>query len=177
MKKFLIGLVLMLTVVGCESNMDNTPTKKVEAFLNDYQMLSDGVLDDLDTSIDDVDNLTNDQRDKYFDIIKSGYQKMNYTIKDETIDGDYATVTTQIEVVNHAKVLEESNSYLEDNKEEFLVDDIYDESLFMDYKLEQLKNNKEMIEYTIEFTLTKVDGEWTLDDITDEIRSKINGRY
>ena len=177
MKKILISIALMLTLVGCESNMDNTPTKKVESFLNDYQMLNDGVLDDLEISIDEIDNLNTEQRDKYIDIIKSSYQKMNYTIKDETIDGEYATVTAQVEVVNHAKVLEETNNYLEDNKNEFIVDDIYDESLFMDYKLEQLKNNTEMIEYTIEFTLTKVDGEWILDDITDEIRSKINGRY
>lgn len=177
MKKILIALVLTLTLVGCESSMDNTPTKKVEAFLNNYQMLNEDVLDDLETSINDMDNLNDNQREKYVDIIKSSYQKMNYTIKDETIDGEFATVTAQIEVVNHAKALDESNNYLEDNKDEFIVDDIYDETLFMDYKLEKLKNNNEMIEYTIDFTLTKVDGEWVLDDITEEIRSKINGRY
>ena len=177
MRKFLLGLVLMLTVVGCESNMDNTPTKKVEAFLNNYQMLDESVLDDLDSSIENIDNLNDEQREKYEDIIKSSYQKLNYVIKDETIDGDYATVTVQVEVINHAKVLDETNSYLEDNKDDFLVDGIYDESLFMDYKLNQLKDNKEMIEYTMDFTLTKVDGEWMLDEITDEIRNKINGRY
>ena len=34
----LLGLILLLTVVGCESSMDNTPTKKVEAFFTQYRL-------------------------------------------------------------------------------------------------------------------------------------------
>lgn len=177
MKRFIIGLLVLLSVTGCETNMDNTPTKKVEAFLNKYQMLDDDIMDDLNTSINGLENLNEQQRNDYVDIMKSGYQKMTYTIKDEAIDGNEATVIAQIKVVNYAKVLDETDSYLEENEDQFMTDGEYDESLFMDYKISQLKDNTEMIEYTVDFTLTKEDDEWVLDDITDEIRDKINGRY
>ena len=37
--------------------------------------------------------------------------------------------------------------------------------------------SKDKITYTITFTLTKEDDEWTLDDITDIDRQKIHGIY
>lgn len=177
MKKFLISLLVLFSLVGCESNMDNTPTKKVEALLNNYQMLDEEVIDDLDTSMDGMENLTSNQIEAYKDVIKSGYQKMTYTIKEETIDGDNATVLAQIRVLNHSKVINDANTYLDENRDEFMTNDEYDDSLFMDYKLSKLKENNEMVDYTIEFTLTKENNEWTIDELTEEIRSKINGRY
>lgn len=177
MKKILISLVFLFLMVGCESNIDNTPTKKVEAFLNSYQMLDEEVIDDLEVSFDGMYDLNEEQKSDYMDVIKSGYQKMNYTIKEESIDGDAAIVTAQIEVLNHLKVLNEADNYLEENEDEFMTDDEFDNSLFMDYKIERLKENNETIEYTIDFTLTKINDKWVLDDITDEIRNKINGKY
>lgn len=179
MKKIILMFLVVLGVTGCSlaKDMDNTPTKKVEAFLNKYQTLHKDVLDDLDTLVNKQAVFTSEQKKEYKDIIKSNYQKMTYVIKDEKVDGNEATVNVQIEVADYTKIVSASNEYLKNHPEEFLTDKKYNESLFIDYKLSKLKEAKDKIKYTMDFTLTKVDDEWMLDSITDEITDKINGLY
>ena len=181
MKKIVIILLLVsaLFFTGCSltENMDNTPTKKVEALLNKYQMLDIDVLNDLDNVVDKQIDFSNKQRDEYKDIIKRNYQKLTYTIKDELVDGDTAEVETEIEVIDHTKIVSEANAYLRDNPNEFLTDNKYDNNLFIDYKLKKLKETKEKVKYTLVFKLTKVEDEWKIDSLTEEMRDKINGIY
>lgn len=179
MKRIILILLVVIGLTGCSfaKNMDNTPTKKVEAFLNKYQTLDEDVLVDLDTLVRKQSTFTDEQKKDYKDIIKSNYQKMTYVIKDAKEDGNDATVTVEIEVVDYTRIASDSNEYLKDHPEEFLTDKKYDESLFIDYKLSKLKDAKDKIKYTMDFTLTKVDDEWMLDSITDEITDKINGSY
>ena len=68
-------------------------------------------------------------------------------------------------------------NYLKEFPEEFEENGEYSESKYNDYRLEQLKNAKEKVKYTVDFTLTKVDGQWIVDDLSNEIRDKINGIY
>ena len=179
MKKILISLALILCLTGCDigNTLDNTPTKRVETFLNKYQTLDDEVLDSLDYVISEEILFNGEQRDKYRDIIKTNYQKMMYKIKDEEIDGDSAIVTAEIEVIDYSKIMSEAESYRMENPEEFMTDSEYDESKFIDYRLEELKNAKEKVKYTIELSLTKVNDEWILDDLTKENEAKLNGVY
>lgn len=179
MKKILMSLALLLCLAGCDvgKTLDNTPTKRVETFLNKYQTLDDEVLDSLDYVIAEETLFNSEQRDKYRDIIKTNYQKMMYKIKDEEIDGDNAIVTAEIEVIDYSKIMSEAESYRMENPEEFMTDDEHDESKFVDYRLEQLKNAKEKVKYTIELTLTKINEEWILDDLTKENEAKLNGVY
>jgi len=179
MKKILMSLALILCLTGCDigKTLDNTPTKRVETFLNKYQTLDDEVLDSLDYVISEEALFNGEQRDKYRDIIKTNYQKMMYKIKDEEIDGDNAIVTAEIEVIDYSKIMSEAEIYRTENPEEFMTDDEYDESKFVDYRLEQLKNAKEKVKYTIELSLTKVNDEWMLDDLTKENEAKLNGVY
>lgn len=179
MKKIIIVALMLIGLTGCSltKDMDNTPTKKVEAFLNNYQTLNEDVLTDLDDVVEKEISFSSDQKKKYKDIIKSNYQKMTYVIKDEEVNGDTATVKTEIEVIDYTKIVSNSNQYLKDHPEEFLTDKKYDDSLFVDYKLKQLKEAKEKVKYTIDFTLTKDKDEWMLDSISDDVRDKINGIY
>ena len=179
MKKILACFALLILLTGCEmiDKLDNTPTKKVEAFLNKYQTLDEDVLDSLDFVVAEENSFNTEQRDKYRDIIKTNYQKMSYKIKEEEIDGDTAVVTAQIEVIDYSKVLSEAESYRMENESEFMTDDEYDESKFIDYSLDRLKEAKEKVKYTIDLTLTKVDDTWILDDLTKENEAKLNGVY
>ena len=52
-----------------------------------------------------------------------------------------------------------------------------DASLYNDYRLNKLKEAKDKVEYTIDLTLSKVDGKWYMDDIDSTTESKINGTY
>ena len=58
-----------------------------------------------------------------------------------------------------------------------MTDDVYDESLFINYRLDRLEEAKEKVKYTIDLTLTKVDEEWVLDDLTNDAEAKLNGVY
>ena len=181
MKKifYLLFSLVLVTGCGCESGkLLNTPTKKVEMYLANYQTLDDDVLKQLDNVIEHAGNFTDTQKDTYRDIMKKHYQNLTYDIKDEKIDGDNAIVTTEIEVKDYSKVIEEANDYKDKHPDELKGEDgSYDESLFMDYRLEQLKKVKDKVKYTIDFTLTKVDDEWKLDPLTTEQEDKIHGLY
>ncbi len=179
MKKIaaLVATILLMTGCSITKDLDNTPTKKVEALLNNFQTLDSSVLSDLDKVVDLETSFTDKQKETYKDIIKTNYQKLTYTIKNAVEDGDEAVVTAEIQVIDYTKVLNEADTYLEEHPTEFEADGKYDEDKYLDYRLEQLKTAKDKVTYTLDFTLTKVDEEWTVDNLTNEIRDKINGTY
>ena len=179
MKKIIALLILSILMCGCSmtKDLDNTPTKKVEALLNRYQTLDNSVLEDLNNIVNGDLTFDEVQKETYKDIIKSNYQKMTYEIKDTEEDGEEAIVTAEIEVINYTTILTDIKNYLKEFPEEFEENGEYSESKYNDYRLEQLKNAKEKVKYTVDFTLTKVDGEWIVDDLSNEIRDKINGIY
>lgn len=180
MKKIMsiLGIVLLMTGCSAIENMDNTPTKKVEAYLNSYQMLDDNVLNDIDNVLDEEYIFNNEQRNRYREIVKNSYQELSYEIKDEKIDGDNATVTTEIEVIDQTAAINDADAYLKDNKDEFNdTEGNYDINLFTDYRLGLLENNKQKVKYTINFNLTKKNDEWVLNSLSKNDLSKINGTY
>ena len=56
-------------------------------------------------------------RDDFYDVYL--FSAFTYEIKNETIDGDLATVETEIEVYNYKKIIDEANTYLTNNQSEF----------------------------------------------------------
>ena len=179
MKKVLGILGLALVMTGCSlGDMDNTPTKQVEAYLNNYQTLNSNVLTEIDALVDEENMLDEDQQTTYRDIMKKHYQDLTYTIKEETVNGDKATVEAEIEVNDYTKALSEAETYRTTNETEFFNDEgIFDETLFNAYKLDLLKNNDERVKYTIYFSLTKTDDQWILNDLTETEQEKILGIY
>ena len=214
MKKILILLSCIMVVIllsGC--SMDNTPTKKVENFLDNYTSHSDKVLNQLKEMIDSDSLMDDNQRNTYSEIMKRQYKDMTYEIKDETINGDNATVTAEIEVYDYYKTNKDAEEYYNNNPNEFsnnkdqdvvdkakdVVEDAVEgvkdaveganndnntttnsndsDSKFIQYRLDQLTNTKERVKYTVDFTLTKVDNKWKLNDIDDATRQKIHGLY
>ena len=47
----------------------------------------------------------------------------------------------------------------------------------MDYRLEKLKDASDTVTYTVNFHLTKKDGTWEMDPLSDEQEQKIHGMY
>lgn len=212
MKKFILYFSCIMAVIllsGC--SMDNTPTKKVENFLDSYRNQDETVINQLKDMVD-MDNLMNeDQKNTYSDIMKRQYEDLTYEIKDEVIDGDNATVTVEIEVYDYYKVNQEAQNYYNENPNEFqddadtddssdglledakegvedIVDDVEDttedavdaltgDAKYVEYRLGKLQEAKDRVKYTIDFTLTKVDDAWTLNEIDDTTRQKIHGLY
>ena len=174
----LFGISLILFGCSLGKGMDNTPTKQVEAFLSDYQTLNSNVLSELDSIVDQETMFDDDQKTEYRDILKKHYQDLTYTVKEETVNGDKATVEVEIEVNDYTKALKDAEEYKTSNQNVFSDDSgVFDESKYSDYRLKALKDNKDRVKYTIYFSLTKTNDKWTLDPLTDTEQNKILGIY
>lgn len=179
-KTILVVFLLLITMCGCDSMM-NTPTKRVEEFLNKYQRQDNEILTQLDTVINEGNySFTSDQSDEYKDLMKKQYKDLTYTIKEETIDGNDAMVEVEIEVYDFNKTINESEEFYLANPDspDFKGESgEFDSSKYMDYKIKKLKETKDRIKYTLNLTLSKSDKEWLLNNITEADRQKIHGLY
>ena len=171
---FVVGLIL---VTGCD-NLMNTPTKKVELLLSKYQKKDEDVLNQLgDTLITDT-ILTANQKDQYRELMERQYSNLTYVVKNEVIDGKTAVVEVEIEVYDYNKAITNSEDYLINNQKEFLDSEgIVSTEKYNNYKLNSMKDMMDRVTYTINFTLSKIDEEWIVDDLTDTERMKIHGLY
>lgn len=165
MKK--ISLVLILfsfsLLVGC--TLGNTPTSRVEAKLSDYQMLKDNVgISYTDLTTDTT--LSQEIKEGYEKAIKNQYRNMSYEIKEEVIDGDTATVTVEIEVMNYKYIIDRIDA------------SSYEATRYHELILDGLDTTKDMVIYTVDFSLTKgEDDNWSVDELSSEIREKLLGIY
>lgn len=178
MKKILLSLLTIFLLVGCTSNLNNTPTKKVEQYLDKYQKLDDSVVADLNATLDTDTSITEDTKEDYLNLFKDQYKNLKYEIKDETIDGDIATVETEITVIDYASVISETEAYRTSDENKFKDENgNYDEKEYSKYRLEKLKAAKEETTYTLYLTVSKQDDKWVLNQLSNEDLSKINGLY
>ena len=191
------AFILLLVIVGCSNNM-STPTNKVEEFLGKYQSMDEDVLKQLDQVIKDDDTMNDDQKDKYKALMEKQYQNLSYKIENEDIEGNSATVDVEIEVLDYATTASKAQEYYNEHKDEIeekyndkkedndnslenAGDDVLqavEESVaYINYKLEELETANDTVTYDMTFYLTKEDGEWILQDISDLDRKKLHGLY
>ena len=163
MKKYRLTIILLVLIILIGCSIANNPTSKVEDLLGKYQRLEkDITIDYQDLSIDN--NISKKYTDEYEKIIKNQYQNLSYEIKEEIIDGDNATVTTSIEVIDYKDILNKysKNEYTTEKYHELIIKD--------------LKDAKNKVTYTIDFTLTKDNKDnWHIDNLTNEIKEKMLG--
>ena len=174
MKKILIFLFLLFIVTGCGA--DNTPKKEVQKLFSNYNNLSSDLLIQLD-SVMESENLSEEQIKKYKEVLKRQYKDLKYKINDEIISQDSAIVSTEVEVYDLVKVIDDADEYLKNNKDEFYDNEELDNEKFWDYKLDKMLKSNEKITYTVDFSLTKLDDKWTLDELLETDRQKIHGLY
>lgn len=180
MKKILMVFLLFAALLtgGCGESLNNTPTKQVEMFFMNYQTLDSDVITDLDKVLTADTSMNTKQKEKYKDIMKNHYKNLSYDVKNETVNGNTAIVTVEIEVYDYSKTMLAVNQYLLDNPEEFVDDDNnYDQEKFIDYRLSELEKVKDKVKYTLDLSLTKSNDEWQMDQISSLDEDKILGIY
>lgn len=175
MKKILIILTCMFMMVGCV--LDKTPKKATEDLFKKYQKLDDAVLSDLELTAEGTELTNNKQKESYTKAMKMQYSDLKYEIIDEDITGDEATVKVKITVYDFYKVQKDANEYLENHPEEFLTDNVHDKDKFMEYKLKQMNEASDRVEYTITVELEKEDDEWVAESFDKTTLEKIHGTY
>ncbi len=173
MKKLIILLSIFL-LTGCTDIM-NTPSRKVEEFLGKYQTMDTSTIKELDDSIENLD-ASDSYKMEYKNLLKKQYQNLAYSIKDENIDGDKASVEVEIEVFDYYNTLEKVDEDIKKYPDDFKKEkDKSRKEKIEEYKIKQLKATTSKTKYTIVFTLTKKDNKWTLDKVSDEDLKKIHG--
>lgn len=168
MKKILGIFVFLLFLVGC--SLSNSPTSKVEELFNKYQTLDN----DIRSQINDVletETLTDSQRDRYQKLIEMQYRNLAYEVKNERIDGNTAIITTEIEVTDFKKAINETNSEYQ-KMTNYTVED------YNNTKLERLEKTKEKVTYTIDFEVKKDKNDnWKLASLDNETIKKLQGMF
>lgn len=168
MKKILSLFIFLLLLVGC--SLSNSPTSKVEDLLTKYQMLDK----DIKSGIEEVVNeetLTSNQKERYRKIIEKQYKNLTYQVKEEKIDGDTSTITTEIEVIDYKKAINEAISKYQ-GKTDYTIEE------YNNTKLDALEKAKEKVKYTIEFEVKKDNNDnWKLSSLSNETIKKIQGMY
>ena len=129
---------------------------------------------DIKSGIDDVlkeENLNDSQKERYRKVIEKQYRNLAYEIKDERIDGDTATITVEIEVIDYKMVVNEVNNKYQGNTN-------YTVQEYNNTKLDYLEKAKDKVTYTIDFEVKKDnDGNWKLSSLSNETIKKIQGMY
>lgn len=174
---YLIAVISLFLLTGCNSMM-NTPTKKVEKMLSMYQTKDEEVLKQLDDVLLAETILDNDLKDRYRELMKKQYSDLSYKIKNETIDGDSAIVEVEIDVYDYNSAINNVESNLINNSSNY-VDETGNllTSVYNEEKISLMENVKNRITYTINLTVSKIDDEWIVDDLTETERLKLHGLY
>ena len=168
-----MGLILLS---GC--SIKPTATDAVKSFLDQYRNLSANVLNDLDNTINQ-ENFNDKQKKDYRVALKKQYSDLKYEIVNETYDGDTAVIEAKRTVYDFYKAQEEASEYLVTNPSKFVDEDgVYDNDLFINYKLEQMMKTTDTVEYTIEFDVNKNEnGDWDVQSLSHNDLEKIHGIY
>lgn len=179
MKKLLKVIVFSLVfslMVGCGC-MKKTAKGAVEDYLSQYKNLSANVIGDMDNVINN-ENLTDKDKEKYREVLKKQYQDLKYEVVNEEYNGDTAKVDVKIKVYDLYKVQKEADEYLNNNTNEFMENGVYNSDLFMSYKLDKMRDAKDMVEYNITFSVSKdEDGNYKVINVSNDTTLKIHGIY
>lgn len=175
MKKVLVILFSLFLLVGCDFN--NNPKMATKEFFMKYQELDDAVLSDLELVVEGTALTLDNHKNEYTKAMKMQYSDLKYEIIEEEVDGDEASVEVKISVYDFYKVQKDALNYKQTHESEFLTDEVYDEAKFMTYKLKQMVNASDRVEYTIDVNLTKKDGKWVVKNFDKDTLDKIHGTY
>ena len=147
--------------------MSNTPTSKVEEVLMKYQRLDNDIKTAIDNVLDEQ-NFNNSHKERYRKLLENQYKNMTYEIKEERIDGNTATVITEIEVLDYKNAISDLT----------FDSTIYTKESYDEEKLNRLENTSSKVTYTMELTLTKDEDDiWHLNALTNEQIKKIQGMF
>lgn len=178
MKRLVNGILILLLglfLTGCMGN--KTAREAVSDYLEMYITLDSKVVDQLNEFVDKED-LTEEQKVVYKDILRKQYSTMTYSILSETYNGENAYIKTKINVRDLHKVQKDVLEYYNNHKAEFNDEaGVYNKSLFLDYKLNEMKNANETTSYEIEFKVLKNGNNYEVSQLSNEDLEKIHGIY
>lgn len=163
MKKIGIIIVLLLLLVGCGKK---SASDEVIFFLEQYKKMNVSVINSLENDLA-KEEWSDEQKERYRNVIKRQYKDMEYEIVHERYDSDLAFIDVKIKVYDYYKAQENIDYYNIDNGMSLL-----------DYKINAMANTNDRIEYPIVFKLEKdTKGDYKIIDLDNSDIEKIHGIY
>lgn len=177
MKKILVLIISFIFIGACAKPL--TAKEAVENYLEKYRTSSKDVLEALDDYVASDNDLSENQKEVYKEVLKKQYKNIKYKIANETYTNDEALITTEITVFDLYKAQKEADDYLKEHQSEFYtIDGVYDKSKFLDYKLSLMKDYTYFTDYTIDFHVVKDDKDrWEVKDLSKSDLEKLHGIY
>ena len=168
----LLGVTISVILLSLFVGEAKSPEGMTKDFLKKYQKLDSSIVKKIEYEFND--ELTPTQLDKYKEIIKDQYEKLEYTILevDENKEERYAVVKVEFTVEDLSSAMEMANSYIDVNGDKF-----EDDFAAVDYKLSVLDERAEEQTYTIEFGFYYEDNEWYMYDLSEADLKKFRGTY
>ncbi len=178
MKKILLVLCAVLLFTGCSCSMnDSKPEDAVETFFEKYRAKDDDVITQLIDTIKNED-LNDDSKEKYQDLMEKQYDSFAYVIKDIKEENDEATATVELTVLDYRSAILKAEEELKSNPEKFNNDEgNFSDEKYMDYKIKLMQEVKDTTTHTIELSLTKENGMWKVNQLSSDDISKLHGLY
>lgn len=177
MKRFVFVLVaIVLFMTGC-ALMADTPSNAVKEYLNRYRDNDTVVVNELNEYLD-TEDMDDDTKEEYRKVYLRQYSNLKYDIKDETINGDEATVEVKITVFDYYKTNTLSGDYYTANSQDFLDENgDLDLTKYVSYKIDKLVETTDTVDYTLTINLAKVDGSWEVQPLSLDDLYKLHGTY
>lgn len=179
MKKLFFCFLLLFCsflLIGCGEEM--TPRQAVRDYMESYVTLDDSIVDQLNDYVDDNEELLDEHKKTYKEILRTQYSSLTYTILNERIEGNIAYVDVEINVKDLHKIRKETNEYYANNKDEFNNDNgIYDVAKFITFQLDKMKAATETVKYKLELKVVKSDDDWDVAQLSNSDLEKIHGIY
>lgn len=171
-------------VIGDDKSMSDEQKKEYRSLMEkQYQNLSYKIKDEtitddtatVDVEIEVYDYATSIRNSKkYYDEHPDEFIDKEKTEATIDTDGDNDSSTGNNAIVTPRDNETDNNDGIVGEAVEEVVDDT---SMFIDYKIKQLKAVTNKVKYELTFNLTKIDNEWKVDDITEVDRKKIHGLF
>ena len=184
MKKILSMLCTVLLLLGLCGCATPSPTKVVDGFLKNLDEIIE------EASQEAFDDSTSEDEKAIINLLKDMIKDQPYTLDNEEIDGDYATVDAHFMTYNFTGAfMEIMSEYLSQGLSMVFSgasDDDYEALLYKIAieKLTEEHESKPSIEFDYTFELSKIDNKWEiqnandfdfLDGLTDGIFSAFEG--
>ncbi len=178
MKKILVILFAILIFTGCSCTLnDYKPEDAVDSFFEKYRSKDDDIITQLKDTIEGQ-KLDDTQKEEYENLMYKQYEQLAYVIKDIKEEENEATATIELTVLNYRSAIIKAEEELKNNPEKFNDENgNFSDSKYMAFKIDKMKEVTETTTHTIDLFLTKENGMWKVNQLTNDDIAKLHGLY
>lgn len=178
MKKIFAVLFAILLFTGCScSLMDTKPEAAIDTFFEKYRNHDNNIITQLQDTLKNED-MTSDQSEKYQKLMEKQYDQFAYVIKDIDEKKDEATAEVEVTVLNYRSAIIAVEEELKNTPEKFNDENgNFSVEKYVNYKIEKMNDVTDTTTHTIEMYLTKENGMWKVNQLSNDDISKLHGLY